>query len=525
MKILFSIMFLSLLFITGCEAVAGERHVYSGKPRFAYGFSSHMVLQRNSKVNIWGFANPGTRVAVSLGGQKVTGKADGHGKWLVQFASMGAGGPHVLQLESGGTVVKLDNVMLGDVWICSGQSNMRYGLDRQTGKDKDGPRVFADELATLLKQRTFPIRHAMDDRGSLNWLEVTHQNVVDRKRNRPGVTAVGYFFAKHLRKNLGDVPIGIIQTGAGGKAIRHFIPKDVQWANPALRAVWSSRSYKGPTYWELLLEKNSTEKLADHENAINAWLNGESSSEACPAYMPNYPGYLFYKAMPQLKAMKFKGMVWYQGESDAGRSAVYPQHLEALIDFYRDYFEFPGMPFIVVMLPPYKSRHYPQFVAGQLSLADRKRGVGAAYAPEAGDKQDIHPPKKDIIGERVALTALAEGYDKDIAYLGPRYESAERLGDRIKVRFRDTAGGLKLANGRRTLNGFQMGTTDDEGSFENAGAEIGIGSDYVDVMVPEGFRAADAIHLRYNWTAFYIPVLYGGNDLPALPFSKKVLLR
>lgn len=499
-----------------------KQYVYSGQPRFAYGFSSHMVLQRDCTVNVWGFADPDAPVTVSIGGQEVTGTADDYGKWLVELAAMPAGGPHVLTLTSGETVVDLTDVLMGDVWICSGQSNMRYGLSRV---DANNNYIFADELAAIQAQTNFPIRHAMDDRGSLTWLEVTRENVVDGRKNPPGVTAVGYFFAKHLRENLGNIPIGIIQTGSGGKAIRHFIPKDVQWADPGCRAVWDSKSAKGPTYWDSLLEKNTTDKLVEHENAINAWMNGESSSETCPVYISGYPGYLFYKALPPLKKMKFKGMVWCQGESDAGRHAVYPQQLEVLIDFYRDYFKFPNMPFVVVMLPPYNNRHYPSFAAGQLSLADRKEGVGAAYAPEAGDEKDIHPPKKEIIGERAAWTALAEAYGKDVDYLGPRYESAERLGDKITVRFKDTAGGLKLANGSMVLTGFQMSSTGDEKSFENAEARVGTDLNCVDVTVPDKFRSADVIHLRYNWTPFYIPVLYGENDLPAVPFLKKVLLR
>jgi hypothetical protein len=136
MKSLFSIVFCSLLFTTSSEAVAGKQYVYSGKPQFAYGFSSHMVLQRDCKVNAWGFANPGTPVTVSIGDQKVTEKANGYGQWLVQFAPMNAGGPYALKLESGRTVVKLEDVMLGDVWICSGQSNMRSGQTNRKGQER-----------------------------------------------------------------------------------------------------------------------------------------------------------------------------------------------------------------------------------------------------------------------------------------------------------------------------------------------------------------------------------------------------
>ena len=210
--------------LTGIGSASAEKFVYRGEAKFAYGFSSHMVIQRDTEANVWGYADPDSPVEISIGGQTVANRADRYGKWLVQLSPMKAGGPYTMQLKSGSTCVELEDVLFGDVWICSGQSNMRYGLSRRAGKGEDAPYIYQDELDSLRKQTSFPIRHVMDLRGKFDWLKVTHENVVDEKKNPPGVTAVGYFFAKHLREDIGDVPIGIIQTGSGGKAIRHCTP-------------------------------------------------------------------------------------------------------------------------------------------------------------------------------------------------------------------------------------------------------------------------------------------------------------
>ena len=163
------------LLIGSGYAIADQQFVYQGEPQFGYGFSSHMVLQRDTNANVYGLAKPGTGVTISIGSQKVAAKANEHGRWLVQVAPMKAGGPYILKLESGKTVVALDDVLIGDVWICAGQSNMRYGLGRKISYTKDSagnyaktsqedentPRVFADELEAIRKQQNFPIRHAM----------------------------------------------------------------------------------------------------------------------------------------------------------------------------------------------------------------------------------------------------------------------------------------------------------------------------------------------------------------------------
>jgi sialate O-acetylesterase len=341
------------------------------------------------------------------------------------------------------------------------------------------------------------------------WFEVNYLNVTDANVIPGGVSAVGYFFAKHLRNSIGDVPIGIIQHGAGGTAIRHYLPKDLQWKDACMLRM-------NEPYWDNLVQLYGEEQLVAHEEAINAWLAGESSSQLCPVYISGFPGYLFYHHLPPLKNMKFKGLIYYQGESDAGRGQYYRKPLSALVYFYREYFDYSDMPFLVVMLPPYQNNNYAELVDSQLSVADEKSGVSAVYAPEAGDEFDIHPPKKEIIGQRAAMAALVEAYGGSDPYLGPRYQSDVRVGNTVTVTFKDTDGGLKLAAGHSVLTGFQLAGA--SGNFVDVTAQLAANPNDVEITIPTELQGEPTIYIRFNWTGYYVPVLYGDNDLPAVFF-------
>ncbi len=485
-----------------------SKFVYHGLPKFAYAFSDHMVLQRGTDITVWGFAEPGERVAVTINTQSVSAVADGYGKWLLQLDSMSAGGPYCLRLKSGETNIELKDVMVGDVWLCLGQSNMRYGL----GINRiPGNFTFADELSEISKQATFPIRHAMRKDDALDWLEVNYRNVTDNKANPNGVTAVGYFFAKHLRASLGNVPIGIVQVGNGGAAIREFLPKDFQMSNPKMRKMLEN-------YMPAYIEKYGIEKINNHDAVVSAYIKEGDYYSACSSYISRYPGHLFTRHIFQLKKLNFKGMVYYQGESDAGRGQFYRELLSEMIDVFRDFFEFKDMPFLCIILPPAVKINYSDIVESQLVVADNKEGVYAVFAPEGAwdDPKDLHAPYKEIVGKRTALTALAEVYGKGNAYLGPRYASHERVNDKLRVTFKGTAGGLKLANGKTVLTGFQLSGAN--GNFVDAAAQLVSNPNVVEVTIPESLQNEPNLYIRYNWKAYYEPVLYGENDLPAVFF-------
>jgi alpha-L-fucosidase len=511
--------------LTGYAAESGK-YVYSGEPKFAYGFSSHMVLQRDTNANVYGLAKPGTEVTVSIDSQKVAAKANEYGRWLVQVAPMKAGGPYILKLESGNTVVALDDVLIGDVWICAGQSNMRYMLGRKVGytknsagnytktnqEDENTPRVFADELEAIRKQQNFPIRHAMGNDGKFDWVPVNYENSSDEKKYSPGITAVGYFFAKHLRQQLGDVPIGIIQVGSGGAAIREFLPRELQLADPGMKKILDS-------YWPKMVEEHGEKKLAFYYQQMGDWLQSGQFGTAPPEkYMGRLPGHLFYHALAPINKFSFKGFLYYQGESDAGRGYYYAHLLDKFVDFVRDAFEFSEMPFLVVLLPPSVRVGYADVVESQMYVAENKKGVHAVYAPEGqwDHPTDLHAPAKEIVGSRAALTALQKVYGGKEPYLGPRYAAHKVVGDTIIITFRDTGGGLALKTGVNELTGFEV-AGDDE-NFISVKAKLAKEPDNVVLSVPKGLPDGQQLHVRFQMAGYYVPVLYGKNGLPAVFF-------
>lgn len=520
-KLIISVL---LLIITG--TMASEKFNYQGSPKFAYGFSSHMVLQRDTKTNVYGLANPGTAVTISIASQKIDTKANEHGRWLVQLEPMKAGGSYVLKLDSEGTTIKLEDVMLGDVWICAGQSNMRYNLARkqrypkkEDGSydniqgQKDAPQVFADELVSLRKQKRFPIRHAMGGRSNLEWIEVNYENASNENNYSPGVTAVGYFFAKHLRKRLGDVPIGIIQAGNGGAPIRSFLPKDLQWADSGMKEM-------NDKYWPTFIEKYGEQKINSYYQQMHDWLNSRQYGTAPPAkYMGRIPGHNFYHHFGPLKKLCFKGMLYYQGESDAGRGYYYYHLLNTFVDTLREHFEFYEMPFLTIMLPPAMKLDYMDVTESQLLLADYKKGAHAVYAPEGAytHPSDLHPPYKEIVGKRAAMTALNEVYGVEKPYLGPRYESHRFIDDSLIITFRNTHGGLILKEGETVLTGFQIAGIDKK--FVDVQAKLGAKQNTVVIAIPPELQAYQkTLEIRFQKMNYYVPVLYGKSGLPAVFF-------
>jgi sialidase-1 len=504
-----------------------QKFIYKGKPQFGYGFSSHMVLQRETNADIYGLAKPGTEVTISIGEQKLTAKANEYGRWLVQITPMEAGGPYILKLQSGTTVVELNDILIGDVWICAGQSNMRYSLNRPIDYILDGngtyisdsttktldKKVFADELEALRTQQNFPIRHAigMGD-VTLDWVLVNHENASDVKKYSPGITAVGYFYAKHLRQKLGDVPIGIIQVGNGGAAIREFLPRDVQLADSGMKKIIDS-------YWPDFVEKHGEEKLASYYQQMGDWLKiGQFGTPPPVESMDRTPGHLFYHGLAPLKKFSFKGFLYYQGESDSGRGYYYAHLLDKFVDVVRDTYEFSDMPFLVVLLPPAVKIGYADVVESQMYVAENKKGVHAVYAPEGAwnHPNNLHAPAKEIVGSRAALTALQKVYGGKEPYLGPRYASHKVVGNTMIITFKETGGGLVLKAGVNELTGFEIAGVDEK--FISVKAKLANETDNVVLSIPENLQDGQQLHVRFQMMKYYVPVLYGKNGLPTVFF-------
>jgi sialate O-acetylesterase len=437
--------------------------------------SDHMVIQRDKPVVLWGWDAPGQTVSVSLAGNQASAKANGEGRWQVSLPALPAGGPHEIEI-SGSVTVTVKDVLVGEVWLCSGQSNMEWSVAQS-----DNPK---EEIANgnHPKIRHIKVPHIPADKAQRNvaaggWTVASPETVAN-------YTAVGYYFARHLQKELDGVPIGLIGSNWGGTRIEPWTPPVGFQAVPALKNIADNLA-KFP-------EKN--DKGAINFQTALALYNG-----------------MIHPFVPY----HFKGALWYQGESNNGEGMLYRDKMEALITGWRKVFNNPEMPFYFVQLAPYiYGKANPENLAGiwQAQLKSLEiPNTGMAVTVDIGNTKDIHPKNKQDVGKRLALWALAKTYGKSgIVYSGPLYKSHEVKDGAVHVHFNHVGGGLTSRDGK-PLSWWEVAGAD--GQFKKAEATI----DGDHVVVKSGDVAAPtAVRFGYNQEAE--PNLSNKEGLPASPF-------
>lgn len=435
-------------------------------------FTDHMVLQQQANVPVWGRARPGEAVTVSFKQQTVKTTADAAGKWLVKLAKEPAGGPYVLRV-AGDNALVVHDVLVGEVWLCSGQSNM----ERQLGPRPPQLPLVAWEQERdaanypLIRQYTVPQRYAPDklDDAHGSWQVCSPQTVVD-------FTAVGYFFAKNLY-NERKVAIGILNASFGGTPAEDWMSQSALAANPELAGFVSN--------------------YAARMNLGQGWHpTGEQLSG------------LYNGMINPLLPYALKGVAWYQGESNNGRADQYGSTLAALINNWRQDFNQGDFPFLIVQIAPYKGTR-PELRDGQLAVTRQVPNTALIVTTDCGDANDIHPPHKQPIGERLARAARALAYADKIEYSGPRYLSLRAQGSQLELRFSHTDRGLLAKGG--PLKGFTIAGEDQQ--FMPATAVIRGKS-----VVVYSDQVKHPVAVRYGWSDVPDTNLYNAAGLPASPF-------
>ncbi len=434
----------------------------------------NMVLQRDQPLPIWGWDNPDQEVSVKLGDASATAKADSDGKWTVKLPAMKAGGPHTLTVD-GSNSVKVANVLVGEVWLCSGQSNMEWPVTRANNPQEE---IAAAKHPNI---RHIKIRHVPADKPqtevpSDGWKVCSPETV-------GSFTAVGYFFGRHLQQEL-DVPIGLIGSNWGGTRIE-------PWTPPV-----GFKSVKG------------LEKLADTEKYPEKRPNNTINHQSAQA--------LYNGMINPLVPYGIQGAIWYQGESNNGEGMLYHEKKKALVAGWRSLWSNDEMPFYYVQLAPFRYRNRePQLLAGiwEAQLASLSiPNTGMAVTVDIGNTGDIHPKNKQDVGKRLALWALAKNYGKDdLVYSGPLYKSHKVEGNTIRVSFDHVGGGLVSRDGKE-LSWFEIASED--GKFVEATAKID-----GNTVVVSGVDKPTAARLGWSDTAE--PNLSNKDGLPASPFRTK----
>lgn len=435
--------------------------------------TDHMVVQRDVPVLIWGWDDAGSEVTVSLGDQIAKAKAGDDGRWQVALPAQKAGGPHEIKIK-GSSEVTLSDVLVGEVWLCSGQSNMEWTVSNSNNPQEEIAAANHPQIRHI-KIPHVPADQPQSNVASQGWQVCSPQTVA-------GFTAVGYYFGRHLQKEL-DVPIGLIGSNWGGTRIEPWTPPEGFKAVPALKEIADNL--------DQYPAKNNEGKI-NHQSAL-ALYNGMISP-----LLP-YP---------------IRGAIWYQGESNNGEGMLYYEKMKALVAGWRSVWNNDAMPFYFVQLAPFKYGGDPARLAGIWEAQTKALEIphtGMAVTVDIGNVSDIHPRNKQDVGKRLALWALAKDYGKkDLEYSGPLYSGMKVDGNKVVLSFDHVGQGLVSRDGE-PLSWFTI--AGDNKEFVEAKAEI-VGKTVV--VSAEGVEKPAAV--RFGWHQEAEPNLSNKNGLPASPF-------
>lgn len=475
-------------------------------------FTDNAVLQRGMPVPVWGWADPGEKVTVSIAGRSARTEAGSDGKWRVKLPELKAGGPYTLTM-SGKNRVEAKNILVGEVWIASGQSNMQWPLFNTVGGE-DFVKDSTDPQYRLL----YIPRHTAEtpeDNITAPWQESNPASARE-------FSAVAYHFGKELRKRL-KVPVGVIHTSWGGTIAEAWTRQEVLERTPNLDGVWQNQWNARKNYFSALAVRGQVLERY-REAAARARAAGQQPPAAPQALRgpndasnPNRPSVLYNAMIAPLIPYAIKGAIWYQGESNAGRAWEYQTLFAAMIQNWRSDWSQGDFPFYLVQLAPYmaiqsdpQEAAWPELREAQRLTTLRLPKVGQAVITDLGEERDIHPRKKQEVGQRLAYLALHNDYGlEDVTPLGPTPAGVKFRDGKAIVSFDNVAGGLEARGG--ALKGFTLAGEDRK--FYNATATID--GDRVIVSSPQVSRP---VAVRYGWWSFPVVNFYNKAGLPATPF-------
>ena len=470
-------------------------------------FTDHAVLQRNVTVPVWGRAAPGEKIAVRYRGQKVKTTAGPDGRWSVPLAPMPASTESADLVVRGTSTVTLHDVVVGEVWLASGQSNMEWPLSLARN-GKEAVAAANTPLVRHLRVEHSPSDLPADTVKTSGWQTATPETA-------GGFSAIGYFFACQLARKLG-VPVGIIHSSWGGTPIESWL------AEPVLR---KTKAWPGfNAQWQEAL-KVFPQKLAEYPALDIAWRKADDEQRATgkpnPLPWPHppigpgsayAPGGLFNGMILPLAPYALRGVLWYQAESNVGHAHEYPELFAAMIRDWRAQWRSNDFPFYFVQLPNFADgdaggRKWAEIREAQ-TAALTLPNTGMVVTIDVGEWDNVHPTNKQPVGERLALIAEANTYDLAVEWTGPLFQSVTPEGSALRVKFTHAAG---LTSKMTPPTGFEVA-----GAAKIFYPAIAlIEKESVAVSAPE---VPEPVAVRYAWTNSPAVSLYNGAGLPAAPF-------
>jgi len=480
-------------------------------------FQNGAVLQRDKPVPVWGHAAPNAQVTVTFGGQSQTTTTDTNGRWKLSLAPLAtsAEGRTLTATEAGAPPVEVKDILVGEVWLASGQSNMEFKVGQTRPEDQQ--LAASPTTATLrLFQVPHVLSHTRQETVNAHWTPATPETI-------HGFSAVAYFFGRGLSEDL-KIPVGLIESDWGGSRIEPWFADEGLTEVPELAALEKHRRAAMPGSPEYdqpyrAYLKATRDWTATAEQALDA---GKATPD-----MPKPPALLAlgssaevgtYQAMIHpLTPYALRGFLWYQGESNNGEGMGYAAKMEGLIAGWRKQFANPGAPFLYVQIAPYnygEPRNFtlPELQVAQQSILKKVPNTGMAVTNDVGNPADIHPTNKSDVAARLLRWALADTYGhKGIVKSGPTFNAYKVEGGMIRIAFNDTGTGLVTRDGQPP-NCFEV--AGDDGIFSAAEAKI---ADNHMVVVKSAAVPAPT-QVRFAWSQVALPNLMNREGLPASCF-------
>jgi sialate O-acetylesterase len=408
----------------------------------------------------------------------------------------------------GENVVEIGNILVGEVWVASGQSNMQWPLSLCANASSDIAAAGDSELRLFYVPRVTADTPQSD--VNTNWTCCTPETAA-------GFSAVAYFFGRDLRKALG-VPVGMIHTSWGGTPAEAWTSKEALEARPMLKKLITDWDAKIAAYDPVkTAERNNAAAARHKEAAAKAKAAGKPAPpaprpEVDPAKNPHRPTSLYNAMIHPLLPFAVKGAIWYQGESNNSRAKEYQTLFPAMIECWRDCWKQGDFPFLFVQITPHNNMS-PEIREAQLLTTERVPNTAMAVTTDYGNATDIHPREKAPVGARLAYAARALVYGERIEYSGPVFKAMRVSGNKATLHFRHATGGLVAKDG--ALKGFTIAGADK--NFVPAKAEI-----CGDRIVVSSDQVARPVAVRYGWANVPDVNLYNQAGLPASPFRTDV---
>lgn len=465
--------------------IAGTASIASADVKLPAVISDHMVLQRDADAHVWGWANANEAVTVTLGKQTMNAMPNADGRWQVSFPKLAAGGPHTLIIKGSNTIT-INDVLVGEVWLGSGQSNMAMTVNRCLDFEAESAKCDLPMIRMFTEKSGGS--SAPNKVGSGAWVVCSPKTV-------GGFSGTLFFMGRELHAKL-NVPVGLINSSVGGTPIELWVDPAVQHSSTILRPLLEQRAKSDAAF-----DVNAAK--AKHAKDLEAWKQAAAKAKADGKPAPQRPadpvarfernrqlGGLFLGKIEPLIPYTVRGFTWYQGEANSGKTSApyYGEQLQLLVKDWRKRWGMGDLPFAWVQLPNYDNGNDWPTMREQMRQSLKLPNTGMAITIDIGEAKDIHPRNKQDVGRRLAAWALATVYGQKVVASGPLPTGHEVAGNTIVVKLQ-YAEGLKSTGEPKNFELYS------EGKWHKAKAKI---ADQSVIVTAEGVSKPSGV--RYAWS-------------------------